>query len=1041
MRLSEDNPNAPNDSLPPLSSGGEGQPAAGLLALPAIPGYEVVGLLAEGGMGAVYEAWQVQPHRRVAIKLLRHGLMSPTLLRRFELEVEILGRIEHPAITRLYEAGTVKLGGSRVPYFAMEFVEGLPIVEYAEKSQLSIGERVRLFQRVVDGVHVAHQKGVIHRDLKPANVLVNSEGQPKILDFGVARIEQADVQITIAPQDGGGLLGTLPYMSPEQVAGRFDEVDVRSDVYSLGIMAFELLSGERPYRIEGRAWHEIARQVESQEPLRLGRLDQRLRGDLEAIVGKAIEKERDRRYASASALSDDLQRYLDSRPIEARPPSVGYQASKFVRRHKVLVSMGGLVVAALALGLALASIGLVRARRAEAEARSAEQRAVSESARAQANLQRAMDAVDQFMTVVAEGDLKQIPEAALVRQKLLQDAVAFYERFAEDNQGDGGVQTGLDWALVRLAEIKGLVGETAESRELLERKIETHERRLDAEPEHEESLRNLARGLDQQGSHWMAEGKHSNAVEAFKQAAETKGRLVELHPDNADYRRERARSLSELGMAFGAMGNISAAREAFEASQGIMEKLVRAEPGRPVFRRDLARILEENAKILIREGNRQQADRLQREAGENYRYLAHHFPDDGEFQRDYARYVGNSGEALQRMGNVAGAMQALEESNRLYHDLVKRHPENESYGRDYAITCSKLGALYARSGRQLEMRAVFESGIEAARQLAKQYAYRPDFKRDWARIQTEYGKGLRRVGIDQQAIESIGEAVRLLQELVNEHPDTVEYRLDLARTSEEWGCAYQQAGDLESAKRAFEESNRHYTILTKSGLQDPTVLVGMAYCLGNWGSVLPPEQSQQKWKEALDIWEALVQRYPHRVNYRKALEYNRQQVDNPGALRRAASAYNNKRSGPSASSGPPEQIREPESHRHSSPGPASVVGADSTVRLAARDRDALLQMAGRMAVVSGRIDHVKLNVGKNQWSFLNFSRTRKEFYGAIHHSALPDLRLKFGAGLERLPGKEIELSGILTIHKGAPSIVVTRASQVRLASEGGRSLE
>lgn len=392
-------------------------------------------------MGAVYEAWQVQPHRRVAIKLLRHGLMSPTLLRRFELEVEILGRIEHPAITRLYEAGTVELGGGRVPYFAMEFVEGCSLLEYAERNRLPVRERVRLLQKVVDGVHVAHQKGVIHRDLKPGNILVDQEGQPKILDFGVARIEQADVQITVLPKEGGGLLGTLPYMSPEQVAGRVDEVDVRSDVYALGILAFELFSGRRPYRIEGQAWPEIARQIETQDPVRLGSLDKQLRGDLDAIVGKAIEKDRNRRYASAAAMSDDLQRVMDCRPVEARPPSMGYQAAKFIRRHKVLVGAGALVGMALVGGLAFANVGMLRARKAENTARHAEQQAHSEADRANANLRYALDTVDRFTTMVAEGQLGTIPEATSIRGQLLADAISFYQKFVEENKGNARVHS------------------------------------------------------------------------------------------------------------------------------------------------------------------------------------------------------------------------------------------------------------------------------------------------------------------------------------------------------------------------------------------------------------------------------------------------------------------------------------------------------------------------------------------------------------------------------------------------------------------------
>jgi tetratricopeptide (TPR) repeat protein len=1005
------------------------------MELPRIDGYKITGLIGEGGMGAVYEAWQVQPYRRVAIKLLRHGLMSPTLLRRFELEVEILGRIEHPAITRLYEAGTLELGGSRVPFFAMEFVEGRSITEYVELNHLSVGDRVRLLQRVVDGVHVAHQKGVIHRDMKPANILVDADGQPKILDFGVARIEQADVQITVSPQDGGGLLGTLPYMSPEQVAGRLDEVDVRSDVYSLGVIAFELLSGRRPYRIESQVWHEIARQIETQEPMRLGSMNKELRGDLDAIVAKAIEKNRDRRYPSASALSEDLQRFLDCRPIEARAPSLAYQTSKFVRRHKLLVGMGGLVVAALALGVALAFIGLVRARRAEMEARRAEQQAISESIRAQANLQQAMDAVDRFMTVVAQGQLKNIPAAVPIRRKLLEDAVAFYERFAKENHRDGQVQVGLDWALVRLAEIEALMGDTGESQHLLERKIETHVRRLEADPEHEESLRSLARGLDQQGTRWMAAGDYAKAIETFEQASGIKNRLVAVQPDNADYQREQARSLSELGTAYGAAGKTASAREAFGASQHLLAQLIEAYSARPVLRRDLARVLEDHAKVLIRVGQREQAAVLQQEAGTHYRRLADAFPDDEEFQRDYARYLGNSGEARWRMGDAAGALQALDESNRLYQKLAQRNPGDETYGRDYAINCGTLGAIYVKLRRQAEARDIFKRGIQAARGLVNQHAHRPDLRRDLARLLTEQGKGLGRRSRDPSATESIGQAIRLLDDLVEQYPDNLEYRLDLARTYEEWGCAHRHAGDIDSAIDAFEQSYQNYTLLMADGAENPTVLAGMAYCLGNWGRVLAPDEAQQKWREALAIWEKLVQQYPSRSNYQKALGHIRQQLD-PSA-RQAGRIPENKKQRPKEGDRSIRRasIQKPEKHGAVISIHDSNSAMGQAFRLDARDRDGILSKAGQMAVVSGRLDHVRLDIGKNQWSFLNFSRTRKEFYGAIHRTALPALQSEFGPGLEHLQGKRVELTGMIVIHKGAPSIVLTRANQIRLVDE------
>ena len=209
------------------------------------------GVLGAGSMGIVYEAWQIHPRRHVALKVLTFGPLSPTLVRRFEQEVEILGQLDHPCITRLYAAGTIDAANRKTPYFAMEFVRGQSLVEHARARDLSIRERMALLRQLADGISYAHRQGIIHRDLKPANILVDHNGQPKILDFGVARFEQAGNQITCSFDGCKGLVGTLSYMSPEQSQGFPDGIDARTDLYSLGVVAYELLTGRLPYEIDG----------------------------------------------------------------------------------------------------------------------------------------------------------------------------------------------------------------------------------------------------------------------------------------------------------------------------------------------------------------------------------------------------------------------------------------------------------------------------------------------------------------------------------------------------------------------------------------------------------------------------------------------------------------------------------------------------------------------------------------------------------------------------------------------------------------------
>ncbi|MEO8634444.1 MAG: serine/threonine-protein kinase [Gemmatimonadales bacterium] len=326
--------------------------------------YRIIGTLGEGGMGTVYEAEQEQPQRRVALKVIRPDFVSAELIRRFTRESEVLGRLQHPGIAQIYEAGTADGPRGPQPFFAMELIKGRTLDAYAQDQSLTTKQRLELFIRVCEAVHYAHQKGVIHRDLKPANILVDATGQPKILDFGVARVTDVDVQVT-RQTSIGQVIGTLQYMSPEQVIANPLDLDIRSDVYSLGVVLYELLSGKLPYDLARTLIHEAARIIAVVDPAPLSSINRNLRGDVETIVSKALEKEKSRRYGSAEELASDVRRYLSDQPISARPASAIYQLRKFATRNRALV--GGLTVAAiiLVIGTAVSLWQAVRATRAE----------------------------------------------------------------------------------------------------------------------------------------------------------------------------------------------------------------------------------------------------------------------------------------------------------------------------------------------------------------------------------------------------------------------------------------------------------------------------------------------------------------------------------------------------------------------------------------------------------------------------------------------------------------------------------------------------
>jgi eukaryotic-like serine/threonine-protein kinase len=347
--------------------------------MPLLKGeYRILGALGHGGMGVVYKAEQTIPKRVVAIKAIRPGLTSRQVLRRFEHEAHILGRLQHPGIAQVYEAGAASSARADEAFFVMEFVDGTPITDFAREAALGVREKLEIVARVCDAVQHAHQRRVIHRDLKPGNILVTGDGQPKILDFGVARLDGSDDTESITRQTHAGqLIGTLAYMAPEQLEGA--EVDARADVYALGVLLYQLLTGKLPHDFKGSSLLEAARLIRQDEPARVTRVDPSLKGDIDIIVQKAAERDRERRYQSAADLAADIRRHLKDEPIQARADSAVYVIRKQLARHK------GVTAAIVAAVLALAGFAVYASVQSSREA-AAKERADANAERYRAEL-------------------------------------------------------------------------------------------------------------------------------------------------------------------------------------------------------------------------------------------------------------------------------------------------------------------------------------------------------------------------------------------------------------------------------------------------------------------------------------------------------------------------------------------------------------------------------------------------------------------------------------------------------------------------------
>lgn len=310
--------------------------------------YHIKGVIAAGGMGTVYEAIQEQPSRTVALKVMNRHMTSKSVQRRFQFESQILAHLRHANIAQIFESGMHEIGGDKVPYFAMEYIpDAKSITEYAAENKLGTRERLQLFAMVCDAVHHGHQKGVIHRDLKPGNILVDGTGTPKIIDFGVARSVNSDLAMTTQQTEVGQLVGTLQYMSPEQCQGDVLELDTRSDVYALGVILYELLCEMPPYPAVGTSIQAVLQIICEKTPTTPSSVNRSLRGNLDLILLKALEKNRDNRYQSASELAQDVRRHLNREPLLARPPTAWTRLHHWTLRHPIAVTAIACVIMAV----------------------------------------------------------------------------------------------------------------------------------------------------------------------------------------------------------------------------------------------------------------------------------------------------------------------------------------------------------------------------------------------------------------------------------------------------------------------------------------------------------------------------------------------------------------------------------------------------------------------------------------------------------------------------------------------------------------------
>ena len=783
----------------------------------AIGPYTVVNVLGEGGMGTVYLAQQHQPlERRVALKVIKLGMDSAEVLRRFEAERSALARMSHDNVARVFDAGTTERGQ---PYFVMEFVEGESLTAFCDGRARTVEERIDLFLQVCAGVQHAHLKGIVHRDLKPSNVIVTEQdgrAVPKIIDFGLARATDRTELAASLMTEQGQILGTPEYMSPEQAAFDSEDVDARTDVYSLGILLYELLVGALPLTREellSDGFIEGLRRIREDDHPRpstrlrsLGHeteaiaerrrttsvvLARELQGDLDWIVLKALEKDRERRYQGAEALAHDLERYLSHEAVLARPPSRIYKVRKFVRRNRGGVTAAAAVTIALVAGLVSYAVENQRAQRNEHAA--VEARGVAED-----RLQLAMDAVESYFTGVSEDVLLQQAELEELRAQLLQAPIEFYEKLRaslEQTASTPKDRARLAAALANLGSLTMAVGSPeeasgryAEALTILHELVEDH-------PMDRTHRQQLLRTLID----------HAGVLRTLGRMDEAEARAREVlaaadAPSAVDGDDWRALATEELAAIQQEVGRFEEAERALLESIALRATAAERDPEQ---RSGLATARYRLASLYRFSKDLDQAEEQYRKALELRRALLEEQPTDLTLMDETAHAQQGLAHLLTQGARYDDAIEGFRDAIALREALVEARPAVSSYRGSLASVRQDLGLTFAYARRFPEARAEYEAAIAVFTALADEHPSVPRYRMVQARSRQNLGELLGRMNLHAEGIPWCELALAGLERLAEEHPDNVEYQRDLATCANTLATMAQAVGLLEDAGRAY----------------------------------------------------------------------------------------------------------------------------------------------------------------------------------------------------------------------------------------------
>ena len=658
--------------------------------------YKIVSLLGEGGMGEVYLAEDASLQRKVAIKLIKRGLGTQAIIGRFHYEEKILAALNHHNIARLYDAAVSPEGW---PYFVMEYVEGERLDRYCDERDLSIKDRLQLFAKICSAIAYAHQRLIIHRDIKPANIRVTADGEPKLLDFGIARL--LDPKTTSAGEHTIMLQGlmTPEYASPEQIRG--EEMTTASDIYSLGVVLYELLTGQKPFETPAGAPNESMR-VRGQTPARPSTAVMRgqslppqlrhprlLRGDLDNIVLMAIREEAARRYPSVGQFAEDIRQYLVGRPVIARKDTWSYRTAKLIKRNKVAAGSAALILLILVAGIIAISH---EATVAKEERTKAEQRFDDVRKLAHSYLFELHDAIEK------------LPGSTPARELLVKRALEYLDSLAHEARDDPSLQRELVSAYIKVGNVQGNpnnanLGDTAGALASYRKALAIVEPlTLINDGKQAETQRLFAVAQEKMADVLDATGEIPTAVQRSNRSLEIFKALAESQPRDMKAQQSLAISLIKVGDVLGNpnflnSGDVAGAMQNYQASLAIWQRLSQKNPANTTVRRFLGITYERIGTLLEAAQNTAEALTNYRKSLVIREKLARNFPADSDALRDAAIIDEKIANVLTSEGDLTGALESRQKSLQTFKNLVTADPENAQARQSLAISYVHLGDL------------------------------------------------------------------------------------------------------------------------------------------------------------------------------------------------------------------------------------------------------------------------------------------------------------------------------------------------------------